>query len=116
MTKSEFIGVVAEKTGSTKKVVDEVVDAVFETIKEALAKDDSVSFLGFGSFSTAERAAREARVPATGATIKVPARKVVKFKVGKALKDAVSAVVEPVVEKAPVAEPAPAKKSTKKSK
>ncbi|EJK6729629.1 HU family DNA-binding protein, partial [Campylobacter coli] len=47
-------------------------------------------FIGFGTFSTAERAAREARVPSTGKTIKVPATRVAKFKVGKNLKDAVA--------------------------
>ena len=56
---------------------------------KTLSKGDSVSFIGFGTFSTSMRAERIARVPATGAEVKVPATKVAKFKVGKALKDAV---------------------------
>ena len=59
-------------------------------IPEALVKKDSVSFIGFGTFSTAPRAAREARVPGTDKTVNVPATTVAKFKVGKALKEAVA--------------------------
>lgn len=81
--------IVAEKSGLTKKDSKAALDAVLETITETLSKGDSVSFIGFGTFSTSVRAERTARVPATGAEIKVPATKVAKFKVGKALKDAV---------------------------
>ena len=89
MNKNYFIDIVAEKSGLTKKDSKAALDAVLETITETLSKGDSVSFIGFGTFSTSMRAERIARVPATGAEVKVPATKVAKFKVGKALKDAV---------------------------
>ena len=90
MNKNEFISAVAEKAGLTQKDAKGAVDAVLETITEALVKKDSVAFVGFGTFSTANRAARVAKVPVTGKTVNVPATTVAKFKVGKALKEAVS--------------------------
>lgn len=90
MTKADFISQVAQTAGLTKKDATTATDAVIATITEVLAKGDSISFIGFGTFSTAERAAREARVPSTGKTIKVPATRVAKFKVGKNLKEAVA--------------------------
>ena len=89
MNKAEFIDAVAEKTGLSKKDTKVALEATLETITEALAKGDSVSFIGFGTFATSKRAERTARVPGTGAEVKVPATTVAKFKVGKALKDAV---------------------------
>ena len=89
MNKSEFIDAVAEKTGLTKKDCKALVDANLEVITEALAKSDSVAFVGFGTFSVADRAARTARVPGTGAEVKVPAKKAVRFKVGPILKNSV---------------------------
>jgi DNA-binding protein HU-beta len=89
MNKSDFIDILAEKTGLSKKDSRACLEATLETITEVLAKKDSVSFIGFGAFSTAERAARTARVPGTGREVQVPATTVAKFKVGQALKDAV---------------------------
>lgn len=90
MNKAEFIDAVAAKAGLSKKDAKGAVDAALETITEALVKGDSVSFIGFGTFSTAARAARTAKVPGTDRTVSVAATTVAKFKVGKALKDAVS--------------------------
>ena len=90
MNKAEFIDAVAEKAGLSKKDAKGAVDAVLETITEALVKKDSVSFIGFGTFATASRAARVAKVPGTDKTVNVPATTVAKFKVGKALKEAVA--------------------------
>jgi DNA-binding protein HU-beta len=90
MNKTEFIDEVAVKTGLSKKDAKGAVDAVLEVITEALVKKDSVSFIGFGTFSTAERAARVAKVPGTDKTVNVPATTVAKFKVGKSLKEVVS--------------------------
>jgi DNA-binding protein HU-beta len=89
MNKAEFIDAVAEKTGLSKKDTKVALEATLETITETLAKGDSVSFIGFGTFATSQRAERTARVPGTGAEVKVPATTVAKFKVGKALKEAV---------------------------
>ena len=90
MNKAEFIDAVAVKAGLSKKDAKGAVDATLDTLTEALSKGDSVSFIGFGTFSTADRAERTARVPGTGKEVKVPATRVAKFKVGKALKDAVA--------------------------
>ena len=90
MNKAEFIDAVAAKAGLSKKDSKGAVEAVLETITEALVKRDAVSFIGFGTFSTAPRAAREARVPGTDKTVQVAATTVAKFKVGKALKEAVA--------------------------
>ena len=90
MNKAEFIDAVAAKAGLSKKDAKGAVDAVLDTITEALVKKDSVSFIGFGTFATAERAARVAKVPGTDKTVNVPATTVAKFKVGKSLKEVVS--------------------------
>jgi len=90
MKKAEFIETVADKSGLSKKDANEALNAILETITEVLKNGKTVSFIGFGSFSTVKRAAREARVPLTGKTVKIPERNAVKFKVGKTLKDSVA--------------------------
>ncbi|MRJ03101.1 MAG: HU family DNA-binding protein [Epsilonproteobacteria bacterium] len=90
MKKAEFIQAVAEKAGLSKKDTQRVIDAALEVITEALQSGKEVSFIGFGTFTTVQRAAREAKIPGTEQTIKVPATRVVKFKVGKKLKEAVA--------------------------
>jgi len=90
MNKAEFVDAVATKTGLSKKDAKSALDAVLDTITEALIKKDTVSFIGFGTFSTAHRDARVAKVPGTTRTVNVPATTVAKFKVGKALKEAVA--------------------------
>jgi len=91
MKKADFIQLVAEKAGLSKKDTVKVVDSALAAISELLVKGDSISFIGFGSFDVAQRAAREGKVPGTNRTYKSPATKVVKFKVGKQLKEAVAA-------------------------
>ena len=71
-----------------------------EAIQDVLKQDDTISFIGFGTFSTTERAAREGKVPGTDKTYKTPASKVVKFKVGKELKEAIAVAKKPVKAKA----------------
>lgn len=90
MNKSELISAVADSTGLTKKAANEAVEAVLDTISNALAQGDKVTLVGFGTFEVRERAARKGVNPATGATIDIPAGKVPAFKAGKSLKDAVS--------------------------
>ncbi len=90
MTKTELVDKVAAKTGFTKKDSTKVVDAVFESIQEALAAGLKVQLVGFGSFEVRRRAARAGRDPRTGKTIRIGARTVPVFKAGKTLKDAVS--------------------------
>ena len=87
MKKTELIAAIAEKTGLSKKDVNEVINATIETIEEALKNGKKVSFIGFGSFETVTRAPRTARVPGTGKEIQIPETKAVKFKAGKKLKE-----------------------------
>ncbi len=89
MNKSELIDAMASKTGLTKKDIGAYIDAFTETVTETLAKKETVALIGFGTFSTSERAARDGRNPSTGAVIKIAASTVSKFKVGSKLKEAV---------------------------
>lgn len=91
MNNAEFIDAVSQKAGLSKKDAKSAVDAVLETITETLVKKDTVSFIGFGAFSTIAKASRVAKVPGTERTVEVAATTAVKFKVGKELKTAVSA-------------------------
>lgn len=91
MNKQELIDAVASRTGDSKAATGEAIHAVLDAITRALTAGDAVQLIGFGSFSTGQRAARVGRNPATGAEIQVPAAKTVKFTAGKAFKDAVNA-------------------------
>jgi DNA-binding protein HU-beta len=91
MNKTELIDAVAAKTGQTKAATAALLDGFIETVKETLVKNESVQLIGFGAFEVTERAAREGRNPATGAALKIAAKKVVKFKPGKALAEAMQA-------------------------
>lgn len=82
MNKTECISNIAEKTGVTKKATAAVIDALFAEITDALAKGDSVQFMGFGTFTVRDRAARTGVNPQTGAKIKIAATRVPAFKVG----------------------------------
>lgn len=89
MRKSDLVDELAERTGATKAAAAESLDATLAIISDALQGGDSVILTGFGTFAAVDRPQREARNPRTGETITIPAKKVVKFKVGKALADAV---------------------------
>ena len=90
MNKAGLIAAVAEKSGLTRKDSEKAVNAAFDAITESLVKGDKVSLVGFGAFEVKERAARVGRNPQTKEEITIPASRVVSFKVGKALKDAVA--------------------------
>lgn len=90
MTKSEFVDQVADRAGLSKKDAAEAVDAVLETIEDALKRGSDVVFSGFGKFTVSSREAREGRNPATGEKIQIAATKVPKFQAGAALKKAVN--------------------------
>ncbi|MDX8408626.1 MAG: HU family DNA-binding protein [Mariprofundales bacterium] len=89
MNKADLVNTVAQEAGLSKADAVKAVDAVVSGISGALSSGDSVSLVGFGSFVVSERAARTARNPRTGETIEVGPSKGVRFKAGKALKDAV---------------------------
>lgn len=90
MNKSELIDKVSESTELNKASATRAVDAVFDSIAQALKSGDQVTIVGFGTFSVTERAARTGRNPQTGAPLNIPASKNPKFKAGKGLKDAVN--------------------------
>ena len=91
MTKKDFIEKYAEKTGVSKKAAGEYVEAFLETVEEALTAETNVQFVGWGTFEVKETAERKGRNPKTGEEITIPAKKAVKFKVGKKLQDKVNA-------------------------
>ena len=90
MNKGDLIKAVAEKADISNGQATDAVQAVFDCIEGTLKKKDKASFVGFGTFSTTDRKARDGRNPATGATIKIPAKTVVKFKPGKQLAESVN--------------------------
>jgi len=89
MNKHDVIVKIAKDTGITKTNAAAAVDSLIDGITKSLKKGDSVSFVGFGTFKTANRKARSARNPRTGDAIKIPKRRVPRFAAGKALKQAV---------------------------
>ena len=90
MNKGELVNAMAAKTGATKKAAEEALNAMLDSIKDALVKGEKVQLVGFGSFETKVRAARKGKNPQTGAEMKIPACKAPSFKAGKALKAVVN--------------------------
>jgi DNA-binding protein HU-beta len=89
MNKSELVAAVAAKAGLSKVDAKKAVDAVVASVTEALKAGDKVALVGFGTFSVAERAARQGINPATKAKITIPAKKTAKFKAGAELNAAI---------------------------
>ncbi|GET29876.1 HU family DNA-binding protein [Prolixibacter sp. SD074] len=89
MNKAQLIDAIAAEAGLTKADTKKALDAFVKTTTDALKKSDRVALIGFGSFATTERPARQGRNPQTGATINIPAKKIVKFKAGSELTDSV---------------------------
>lgn len=85
MNKAQLIDAVAEKSGLTKADSKKAIEAFMEVVSDTLKNDDKVALVGFGTFSVSERSERQGRNPQTGATITIPAKKVVKFKAGAEL-------------------------------
>jgi DNA-binding protein HU-beta len=92
MNKTELIDIVAEKAGATKAQTADIIAAALAAITDAVAKGDSVQFIGFGTFSVQQREARTGRNPQTGKEMKIEAKKVVRFKAGAALTAAANPV------------------------
>ncbi len=90
MNKQDVVAAVASSSGISKASADAAVDAIFGTITEALKQGEAVRLVGFGTFSTIRRAARQGRNPRTGAPIQIPSSTQPKFKAGRPLKDAVN--------------------------
>lgn len=90
MSKQQLVESIAEKAGLTKADAERALKATLESIEETLKKGDKVTLVGFGTFGTSKREAREGRNPRTGETVKIAARTAVTFKAGSKLKDAVN--------------------------
>ena len=90
MTKAELIEKAAAQSEVSKAEAGRVLDSLIGSLTQALAKGESVTLVGFGTFTVSSRAARQGRNPQTGSPISIPASKVPRFKAGKGLKDAVN--------------------------
>lgn len=90
MNKSDLVDAIASESGLSKADAGRALDGFTSAVTNALKGNDSVSLVGFGTFSVKHRAARDGRNPRTGETIKIKASNNPAFKAGKALKDAVN--------------------------
>lgn len=91
MTKSELIETVANRIDVPRKRAEDVVNAVFDAMKDALVDDERIEVRGFGSFTIREYKAKKGRNPRTGATVDVDEKRSVRFKAGKELRERVDA-------------------------
>ena len=94
MNRAELIDLISEKAELTKSSASRALDALLDGVTVSLQKGDPVVIVNFGTFTVKQRAAREGRNPSTGEKIKINAAKVVGFKAGKALKEAVKEAVK----------------------
>ena len=90
MNKKDLIATVAKKTKLKTAEAAKAVEAVFDTVMKEVSKGNDVRLIGFGSFTSIKRKARQGRNPRTGAALKIPAKKLPKFKAGKEFREAVS--------------------------
>ncbi len=90
MNKTELIEHIAAKSDISKAAATRALSSIIEAVKKTLKKGDTVTLVGFGTFSVSKRAARVGRNPRTGAALKIKAAKVPRFKPGKGLKDALN--------------------------
>jgi DNA-binding protein HU-beta len=89
MNKQDLVNKIVKDTGVTKTAATAALESALDGITRSLKKGDPITFVGFGTFKTSVRKARTARNPQTGAAIKIPKRRVVRFTAGKGLKDAI---------------------------
>lgn len=89
MTKADLVGKMASDAGITKALAEKALNSFISAVTEALGKGEKITLVGFGTFDVAKRSKREGRNPRTGQAITIPASKVVRFKAGNKLKDAV---------------------------
>ena len=90
MNKTDLIDYIADSADLSKSAAGRAIDAMIAAVTTSLQKDDSVTLVGFGTFTVSKRAARSGRDPRTGEAIQIAAAAVPKFKPGKALKDALN--------------------------
>lgn len=92
MNKAELIEAMAADAGITKAEAKKALESFLENVEGSLKKGNRVSLVGFGSWSVSKRNAREGRNPSTGQTIRIPAKRIVKFRSGSDLADAVRGI------------------------
>lgn len=90
MTKAELIDKIVAKTGMSKNTSEKVLKAFLDSVEEALGKESKLALSGLGTFVVEQRSERQGRNPRTGETLTIPACKIVKFRPGKQLKDALN--------------------------
>ena len=90
MNKTELIEIIAKNADISKAAAGRALDATVTAVQQTLKKGNMVTLVGFGTFYVGKRAARNGRNPQTGATLKIKAAKVPKFRAGKSLKDALN--------------------------
>lgn len=90
MNKKELIESIAEAADISKAAAEKALNGALAAIAESLKKGDKVTLVGFGTFAVSKREARQGRNPQTGKTIKIPAKKVAKFKAGSKLSEAIN--------------------------
>lgn len=95
MTKADIVETIYERVGFSKKESAELVETIFDVIKEALVKGEKVKFSGFGNFVVREKNARKGRNPQTGEEIQLAARRVLTFKPSLVLKNALNETAPP---------------------
>jgi DNA-binding protein HU-beta len=89
MTKAELVTFMADEAGITKAAAAAALQAYMDAVAKELKKNGKLGLVGFGTFKVMKRKARQGRNPQTGKTIKIPAKKAIKFKAGKGLSDKV---------------------------
>ena len=89
MTKADLVEIIFEKVGLSKKEAQDIVEIIFDTIKQAFVEGDSVKIPGFGTFNVRKKAARRGRNPQTGEELVISPRRVLTFKASNQLKEAI---------------------------
>ncbi|MEM5786027.1 MAG: HU family DNA-binding protein [Syntrophobacteraceae bacterium] len=89
MTKSDLVAKIVERQGIGRSVAEKALNGFITTVSEALAVNDKITLVGFGTFEVASRAQREGRNPRTGQPITIPSSKAVRFKAGNRLKETI---------------------------
>lgn len=89
MTKAALVAEIANKASLTKAAAERVLNAFLDSVQHTLVSEKKLTITGFGTFAVEQRKARKGRNPRTGAVLKIPASNVVRFRVGKGLKEAV---------------------------
>ena len=106
MTKADLVEEVARVSELTKKHSETIVNTVFDSIIQALQRDDKIELRGFGSFRIRQRRSRQGRNPKTGDKVDVPAKRIPYFKPGKELKEIINVAADRLMERS--GEPTPA--------